>query len=293
MTTQLAKESAQQTGTRPAQAAPLPEVATRRVITMTMLVIAGLAFAFSFGNIWTLARHLGVPAWIAPLVGPAVDLSVAGLLLAVRYLTLRGVEPCRLRPARLLLTFSGLATLILNIAEPMTRSAYGRAAFDAVGPLLLLGWAEVGPRLLSMLGAPSEQLASASPRGAEAASDVGEISSDSSATESDLPASESVRPAERRSNKRSVPQAKRGPADREFIEHAVEIDEAHRAEYQRPVPADTLRQELRARGLRIGSARARRLVNQLRTPIRTRITDSSHARGSTAQSTFRAPTEHQ
>lgn len=98
MTTQLTVASARQTETRPTPAATLPEVATRRVITMTMLVIAGLAFAFSFGNIWTLARHLGVPAWIAPLVGPAVDLSVAGLLLAVRYLTLRGIEPRRLRP---------------------------------------------------------------------------------------------------------------------------------------------------------------------------------------------------
>ncbi|MGK4593741.1 hypothetical protein [Amycolatopsis sp. w19] len=28
---------------------------------------------------------------------------------------------------------------------------YGKAAFDAVGPLLLIGWAEVGPDLLSAL----------------------------------------------------------------------------------------------------------------------------------------------
>lgn len=46
----------------------------------------------------------------------------------------------------------------------MTRDAFGRAAFDAVGPLLLLGWAEVGPRLLSMLGSTSMHQASDSPR---------------------------------------------------------------------------------------------------------------------------------
>ncbi|GAA3219801.1 hypothetical protein GCM10020216_030290 [Nonomuraea helvata] len=66
-----------------------------------MALIALLAFAFSFGNVWHLARMLNVPAWIAPLVGPAV----------------------------------------------------GRAAVDAVAPLLLIGWAEVGPGLLRQIHA--------------------------------------------------------------------------------------------------------------------------------------------
>lgn len=39
-------------------------------------------------------------------------------------------------------------TLALNIAEPLLASDYGKAAFDAVGPVLLIGWAEVGPGML-------------------------------------------------------------------------------------------------------------------------------------------------
>jgi hypothetical protein len=39
--------------------------------------------------------------------------------------------------ARLLLVFSGMTTLALNAAEPVSRGEYGRAAFDAVGPLAL------------------------------------------------------------------------------------------------------------------------------------------------------------
>lgn len=127
------------------------EAVTRRVITAILILIAGLSFTFSFGNIWTLGRHLLVPAWIAPLVGPTVDLSVVGLLAGIRYLTLRGVPPSRLRAARCLLIFSGSATLALNVAEPIIQGAYGRAAFDAVGPLMLIGWSEVGPGLLHLI----------------------------------------------------------------------------------------------------------------------------------------------
>ncbi|GAB3657264.1 hypothetical protein GCM10027589_17250 [Actinocorallia lasiicapitis] len=124
------------------------EAFTRRTVTSILAGIAALTFLFSFGNIWALGRRLGVEPWIAPLVGPAVDLSVIGLLVAVRYLALRGVSPNQLRQARALLVFSGLTTLALNTAEPTLRGEYGRAAFDAVGPLLLIGWSEVGPGLL-------------------------------------------------------------------------------------------------------------------------------------------------
>jgi hypothetical protein len=85
------------------------------------------------------------------MVGPAVDLSVVGLLVGVRYLTLPGVAPRQLCAARFLLIFSGAATLALNVAEPITQGAYGRAAFDAVGPLLPIGWSEVGPGLLHLI----------------------------------------------------------------------------------------------------------------------------------------------
>jgi hypothetical protein len=40
-----------------------------------MGTVVGLTFAFGFGDVPSLALRLGVPAWVAPLVAPAVDLS--------------------------------------------------------------------------------------------------------------------------------------------------------------------------------------------------------------------------
>ncbi|QHY97096.1 hypothetical protein SSPS47_18485 [Streptomyces sp. S4.7] len=121
---------------------------TQRVVTVVMVVIAALAFVFSFGNVWSLALRLGVPTPIAPLIAPMVDLSVVGLLVALRYLSLRGVPAEQMRSATRLMHVSGLLTLALNIAEPLALGHYGRAAVDAVAPLLLLGWGTVGPQLL-------------------------------------------------------------------------------------------------------------------------------------------------
>ncbi|WP_236241976.1 DUF2637 domain-containing protein [Streptomyces sp. CC228A] len=121
---------------------------TQRTVTVVMVVIAALAFVFSFGNVWALALRLGVPEPIAPLIAPMVDLSVVGLLVALRYLSLRGVPPEQMKAATRLMHFSGLLTLALNIAEPIVAGHYGRAAVDAVAPLLLLGWGAVGPQLL-------------------------------------------------------------------------------------------------------------------------------------------------
>lgn len=50
---------------------------TQRTITAVMIVIAALAFVFSFGNVWSLSLRLGVPGPIAPLIAPMVDLSGA------------------------------------------------------------------------------------------------------------------------------------------------------------------------------------------------------------------------
>ncbi|WP_105970331.1 DUF2637 domain-containing protein [Streptomyces geranii] len=121
---------------------------TQRTITAVMIVIAALAFVFSFGNVWSLALRLGVPGPIAPLIAPMVDLSVVGLLVALRYLSLRGLPAEQMTAATRLMHFSGLLTLALNVAEPIVTGHYGRAAVDAVAPLLLLGWGSVGPQLL-------------------------------------------------------------------------------------------------------------------------------------------------
>ncbi|MEK8144122.1 DUF2637 domain-containing protein [Streptomyces sp. M10(2022)] len=101
-------------------------------MTVVMVVIAALAFVFSFGNVWSLALRLGIPEPIAPLIAPMVDLSVVGLLVALRYLSLRGVAPEQMKAATRLMHFSGLLTLALNVAEPIAVGHYGRAAVDAV-----------------------------------------------------------------------------------------------------------------------------------------------------------------
>lgn len=125
-------------------------VVMRRTVTAVVCVIAGLTFAFGFGNGYAVGVMLGVPGWIAPLVAPAVDLSVVALLASMQYLRANGVEG-RLVGPRLLLLFSGAATLAINTAHPILIGAFGQACFYAVAPLLLIGWSEVGPKLLAAL----------------------------------------------------------------------------------------------------------------------------------------------
>lgn len=137
---------------------------TRRTVTMVMAVIAALAFVFSFGNVWALALRLGVPHPIAPLIAPMVDLSVVGLLVALRFLALRGVPKAELKAGTRLLHLCGLLTLALNTAEPLLTGRYGRACLDTVAPLLLLGWGHVGPAFLAQfhtLTRPTQNLEAA------------------------------------------------------------------------------------------------------------------------------------
>ncbi|WP_254896947.1 hypothetical protein [Amycolatopsis sp. Hca4] len=115
-----------------------------QAVTVIMGVVVGLTLLFGFGNVLNLALRLGVPTRVAPLVAPAVDLSILGLLLGTRHLALTGASPEVLRSARRLLIFASVVTLALNVAEPLVASEFGKAAFDAVGPLLLIGWSEVG-----------------------------------------------------------------------------------------------------------------------------------------------------
>ncbi|SFB49522.1 hypothetical protein SAMN05216266_11452 [Amycolatopsis marina] len=71
-----------------------------QAVTVIMGVVVGLTFMFGFGNILNLALRLDVPAWVAPLIAPAVDLSILGLLLGSRHLAFSGVPSAQLRPAR-------------------------------------------------------------------------------------------------------------------------------------------------------------------------------------------------
>ncbi|WP_328437541.1 SpdA protein [Streptomyces sp. NBC_00444] len=203
---------------------------TLRAVTVTMATVVGLTFLFGFGNVWTLALRLGVPAWVAPLVAPAVDLSVLGLLLGIRYLALHGATSEQLRPARRLLIFSSVMTLALNVTEPLLAGQFGRAAFDAVGPLLLIGWAEVGPGLVQAIGGipgrgehPMETMAGPHADGSTEDADAG-----------------------------------RRPALDDLLERARQEDADHWELHRRPISA-----ELRKR-LRIGAARSRILVAVIR-----------------------------
>jgi Protein of unknown function (DUF2637) len=129
--------------------------ATRVVVTVTSAVIAVCAFAFSFGNIWHLALAWGVPAPIAPLVAPMLDVSVVGLMIAVRQLSLHGVPGRALVGARLLMLTCAVTTWGLNIAQAFLDHRWGGVAIDSVAPALLLGWAEVGPTLLRLTTTPA------------------------------------------------------------------------------------------------------------------------------------------
>jgi Protein of unknown function (DUF2637) len=206
---------------------------TRLSVTAITAVIALLTFAFSFGNVWQLGRRLGIAAWMAPLVGPSVDLSVVGLLVAVRHLSMHGIPSGQLRAPRVLLVWCGLVMLALNVSEPIATGRYAAAAFDSVAPLLLIGWSEVGPKLLRQIhavGRRSEPVA-------------------------DRPDSEPL-------VDRDAVTAWGGPEGFEtaLLAAARQIDADHRRRCGRPIAADTLRRELR-----IGAARARTLTSWLRT----------------------------
>jgi hypothetical protein len=215
---------------------------TLRCVTMIVGVVIAPTFLFGFGNVLDLALRLGVPAFIAPLVAPAVDLSVMGLLVATRFLAVRGASHAQLRPARRLLILSGAVTLALNVIDPLVAGHLGKAAFDAVGPLLLIGWVEVGPGLLRAIAAvqPPPMTAESAPEGGTEEGAVGT----------------SPPPAVPRE------QLSRVPSD-ELLERARMVDEWHRAEYLRPVSAETFRQRLQ-----IGAGQSRLLVATIRAELR-------------------------
>jgi hypothetical protein len=79
---------------------------------------------------------------------------MVALLLDSRELALRGAPIEVRRPVHRLLMFTSVVTLALNTAAPLLAGEWGKAAFDAVGPLLLIGWADVGPELLQAMSPP-------------------------------------------------------------------------------------------------------------------------------------------
>jgi hypothetical protein len=184
-----------------------------------------ITFAFSLGNVTRLCLDMGITVWIAWLVGPAVDLSVIGLLVGMRFLSLHGYKDDELAGLRRMLRFCGLLTLALNTAGAIGHRQYGTALVDAVGPALLIGWSEVGPWLLLQIYAvfqatPPEPSTPHAPEAVQRATPA-------------LPARQLAR--------------------------ARELDAEHRADTGRPIRRDALRAHLR-----IGRDRAGALVAAVR-----------------------------
>ncbi|MEV6236584.1 hypothetical protein [Lentzea sp. NPDC051838] len=241
-----------------------------RAVTVIMVTVVGLTFLFGFGNVFSLGLRLGVPIWVAPLVAPAVDLSILGLLLGIRHLALTGAPAAVLRPARRLLMFASAVTLALNTADPVVAGEYGKAAFDAVGPLLLIGWAEVGPGYLQAISA------SATTRRA-AAADVEQNGLDRAEPESAPTRSECEQGAPDPSavEQQPVPQGVLGVVvghqtvtgvlhrgSQGDLERARRADARHWAVHKRPISSESLRKELE-----IGAELARELVVVLRSEV--------------------------
>lgn len=200
-------------------------VLVRRTITLAVLVIAALAFAFSYGNGLSLGIQLGVPKWIAGLISPSVDLTTLTLLIAIHHIRSQQI-PARLYGPRAFLGFAGSTTLIINTAQAIAEHRYGRAAFDAVAPALLILWGEVGPSLLALLHSA----------GPTVQNEAGTVRDEAK-----------IVPHE------NVPSL-------ELVAAARQLDAAHRVEANRPITRDGLRAQLH-----VSSAVASDLIRIVRT----------------------------
>lgn len=217
------------------------EALTRRAVTTITGVIAVLAFVFSFGNVAALAAYLHVPVYIGWLVGPAVDLSVVGLLIGIRYLSLHGYSDQQLTKPRRLLAVCGLLTMALNTSESICTGHYGTAAFDAVAPALLLGWSENGPWLLRQIYTV-RTMHTATPQDQPTA--IFTTADQSPPPLSALvPAPRVTVPAEPPTGS-DVPAPGAEEADDSLLIRARELDNAHRRTNGRPISRDRLRSEL-------------------------------------------------
>jgi len=217
------------------------EALTRRAVTTITGVIAALAFVFSFGNVAALAAYLHVPVYIGWLVGPAVDLSVIGLLIGIRYLSLHGYSGKQLAKPRRLLAVCGLLTMALNTAESICTGHYGTAAFDAVAPVLLLGWSENGPWLLRQIYTVRTQRAAAPQEWHTVVSNT----ADQATLPSSAPHPEpSATPPADPPTSNDVPALRSEVADESLLIRARELDNAHRRTNGRPISRDRLRSEL-------------------------------------------------
>lgn len=237
-----------------------PAASAAHAVGLVMSTVVGLAFLFGFGNGWTLALRLGVPGYLAPLVAPAVDLSVIGLLVGIRILVIFEAAQEVLRPARMLLMFCSAVTLALNVAESIIAKNYGKAAFDAIGPMLLIGWAEVGPTLMeAMRDIAARNLGVTTMTSTEATDLGGNVAAPQGGSRAEVAGEGGASMAAHRNPDFLPVDDDTGDFD-ELLPRALDADFKYWLENRRPISAEKLRKILG-----VGSARSRELVLQIRT----------------------------
>ncbi|MGH9223927.1 MAG: hypothetical protein ACRD2W_09145, partial [Acidimicrobiales bacterium] len=151
----------------------------------------------------------------------------------------------------------------LNVAEPMLAGEVGKVAFDAVGPLLLIGWSEVGPGLLQAIGATSR---------VPVAGDVERPEPTVGANPDDATPEDQPQLTERVPRRGSEQAVVRRTLEA-LLAQARREDAAHRAAHQKPISADTLRVRLG-----IGATRARQLVKIVRSEFEEQVAAQRPAR---------------
>lgn len=162
---------------------------------------------------------------------------------------------------------SSLMTLALNVTDPLLAGQNGKAAFDAVGPLLLIGWAEVGPGLLQAISGAGGGTSREPERGEAPECPVGHaaVMVEQEAVSVDhahvlVPDGDDQR-------------SRFGSGGDGLLERALAEDAWHWETYQRPISAETLRKRLH-----VGAARSRMLVSMVRSQRTDRLAiDASSA----------------
>ncbi|MER7880729.1 hypothetical protein ABTY63_45515 [Streptomyces solisilvae] len=121
------------------------------------------------------------------------------------------------------------------MTDPLVAGQNGKAAFDAVGPLLLVGWAEVGPGLLQAISGAGSGRSSESEKG-----DVPERSVEHAAVmieQKSVDIDQLHVLASLEDDRRS----RLGADGDELLERALAEDALHWEMCQRPISAETLR----------------------------------------------------
>lgn len=121
------------------------------IVLFVLAVVPLLTFLFSFGNVGNLGVGLHVDWRIAYLTGPAVDLTATGMIVAATWLSHKGRTEKELWPIHVLSVICALMMFGLNCGPAIYVRRYQLAAFDAVGPFLLMAMGLVGPWLLRQI----------------------------------------------------------------------------------------------------------------------------------------------